>query len=53
MTKSVMIIHPQHPFLSLITIIEVNYDNVNKHVVLKSSTSISKRNKNNNSYIYM
>ena len=33
-----MITHPRHPFLSLITIILVNYDNLlNKNTVMKSS----------------
>ena len=48
----VMITHPQYPFLSLIGVIQVNYDKVNKHTVMKCSTSISKENKNNNSYIF-
>ena len=49
-----MITHPRHPFISLITTLQVNYDNLlNKNTVIKSSTSISKQNKNNNSYIYL
>ena len=31
----VMITHPQYPFLSLIGVIQVNYDKVNKHTVMK------------------
>ena len=47
-----MITHPQYPFLLLIGVIQVNYDKVNKHTAMKCSTSISKENKNNNSYIF-
>ena len=40
-----MITYPQHPFLFLMTITDVNYNNVNKYTVMQSP--ILKQYKNN------
>ena len=42
-----MITYPQHPFLFLMTITDVNYSNVNKYTAMQSSTLVLKQNKNN------